>query len=113
MMVEPQLTLRIVSMVVHTPPIEAEHMRILANLGVEYGPLLVVGAALAQSPDGTLRVWLPNFGRHRRVVLRDHAERARLLQLALEAYRALVGSDPALPPLAKASTNTDSFHEHA
>ena len=81
------------SMTVHNPPIRAEHQTIYANMAVEYGPLLVVGVALARLHDGQMRIWLPNFGRDRRVVFRDHAERARLLQLSLAAYRALTGRD--------------------
>ncbi|UFN48127.1 hypothetical protein LPC08_19225 [Roseomonas sp. OT10] len=93
---------RVHSMTVHEPPIPAQHQTIHAQLAVEYGPLLIVGAALAQSADGSMRIWLPNFGRDRRVAFRDPQERERLLQIVLSAYRAFTGRDPADTPLAKA-----------
>lgn len=101
-MTAPTASFAVRSMSVHTPPIVAEHQTIYANMAVEYGPLLIVGAALARSADGEMRIWLPNFGRHRRVVFQDATERARLLQLSIAAYRALTGCDLAAPPLAKA-----------
>jgi len=86
---------------------------ILGSMSVELGPILVTGCALARMERGDFKVWMPSFGRHQRLVIRDRGERERIVAAALNAYRALTGRDPAETPLAKASPDTDSFHDPA
>lgn len=87
-----------------------EHV-LLAQMTVELGPLLVTGCALARMERGEFKVWFPNLGRDRRIVIRDRAERERILAVALTAYRVLTGRDPADTPVAKASPKADTFHD--
>lgn len=98
------------SMTAHPQAILAGEQAIVAHLTVECGPLTISGLALTRLPSGEMKIWFPSSGRDRRVVMRDRTERDALLSLAVNAYRALTGRDPAETPVAKASPKSDTFH---
>lgn len=104
----PAITLT--SIAAHPQAILAGEQAILAHLTVECGPFTISGLALMRLPSGEMKIWLPSSGRDRRVVMRDRTERDALLSLAVNAYRALIGCDPAEPPVAKAFLDSDTFH---
>lgn len=83
---------------------------VLGNLTFTLGPMMVTGCTLARMASGELRIWFPNLGRNHRVVVTDPVEKARLVEAAAQAYRALTGRDPADTPLATASF-VDNNHD--
>lgn len=101
------------SMTVQALPYQGEDRELIATFSVEFGPVLLNGLRLARMDSGELRLQMPRAGRASRTLIRGQNARNALLALACNAYRALTGRDPAEMPVAKASPNTDTFHEFA
>jgi hypothetical protein len=98
----PPLRFTVISVAVHSPPIEAAGARLMAHMTVQYGAIVVVGAVLTQyEATGDIRVKMPMSGRNRRTTVRDPEAAQQLLEAALAAYRAL-GGNIAATPVAKA-----------
>lgn len=100
--------LTIASMTTLSQPRIVDRQVILASMTVTCGPLTISGVSLVRLDAGEMKLWFPTAGRERRIVVHGAENRAALLTLALTAYRALTGRDPAETPLAKASPTKDS-----
>jgi hypothetical protein len=93
----PPLRFTVISVAVHSPPIEAAGARLMAHMTVQYG---------------AIRVKMPMSGRNRRTTVRDPEAAQQLLEAALAAYRAL-GGNIAATPVAKALPGSEILCDHS
>ncbi|MBI0432811.1 hypothetical protein [Roseomonas sp. KE0001] len=98
---------RVTRMNVYTAPQMGADHAVIATMGIDYGAIRLTHAALVVTRNGEPRVYIPNYGRNR-IVLVDREAREALLQSALAAYRALAGTGLAELPFAKASSKQEA-----